>query len=152
MSALAKHVVQADAVTYMTLTRNAERRKHRRHDLADQDLPVYLMVDGTPKDTAVGQLVDISAGGVRFTTVCDSISIDCEIDLHLTLPSYAGLRAFVDPMDGESFTTEWAGKLKVTRVVPGEDGRVEVAGRIVGMSEGERGLLGLYLSTQPVAA
>ena len=33
-----------------------------------------------------------------------------------------------------------------------DDGSYEVAGRLLDLTEGERGLLGLYLSTQPLAA
>ena len=46
---------------------------------------------------------------------------------------------------------EWVGWMAVARVnnVPGG---TEVAGRLVDMDEMDRSMLGLYLSTQPIAA
>ena len=48
----------------------------------------------------------------------------------------------------------WLGWLSVARVRPAQDRRdeVEIAGRLVDMDEMDRGMLGLYLSTQPLAA
>ena len=47
---------------------------------------------------------------------------------------------------------EWVGWMAVSRVHKIEEGRVDVAGRLVDMDEMDRGMLGLYLSTQPLAA
>lgn len=138
-------------VPYMTLSRNAERRKHRRHDLADQELPVYAVINGTPADTARGTLMDLSSGGIKFVTQSNAIRPMSRISLHLSLPSFAGIKPFIGKFD-EQPTTEWQGEMQVTRVDRREDGSYEIAGRLMDLSEGERGLLGLYLSTQPLAA
>jgi hypothetical protein len=42
--------------------------------------------------------------------------------------------------------------MAVCRVRDTGDGEVEVAGRLLDMEEIDRGMLGLYLSTQPIAA
>jgi hypothetical protein len=135
----------------MTLTRNAERRKHRRHDLSDQDLPVYAVVSGSPADTARGTLLDISSGGIKFATQSSAIHPTSRISVQLTLPSFAGIKPFIGKFD-EQPTTNWQGEMQVTRVDRRDDGSYEIAGRLMEMSDGERGLLGLYLSTQPLAA
>ena len=140
-----------EVVSHMTLTQNVERRKHRRHDLSEQELPVYAVIAGAPADTAMGQLLDISAGGIRFNTSSPAIRPNTALGVQLSLPSFAGIRPFVDKFDGESPASEWSGVLTVIRVVRATDGSYEVAGRIADMSDGERGLLGLYLSTQPMA-
>lgn len=139
-------------VPYMTLTDNVERRKHRRHDLSDFDLPVYAMVETTSKQTVLGKLMDISAGGMRFRTTSRNVTPNSRIEVQLTLPAYAGIRPFVDQLDEQKFSTEWNGQLLVTRVSRLEDGTFDVAGQLLGLNDGERGLLGLYLSTQPIAA
>ncbi|HEX8325875.1 MAG TPA: PilZ domain-containing protein [Tepidisphaeraceae bacterium] len=151
MLAQPKRIEETQAVSYMTLTQNVERRQHRRHDLAEQDLPVYAVIDGSPADTALGQLMDISAGGMRFVTKSGAVRPNSRLAVQLSLPNYAGIRPFIDK-DSESPATEWAGYLSVTRVVKLPGGGFEIAGRLLDMSEGERGLLGLYLSTQPLAA
>lgn len=151
MLAQQKRIENVQPVSYMTLTQNVERRQHRRHDLAEQDLPVYATIDGTPADTAMGQLKDISAGGMRFVTRSASVRPNSRLAVQLSLPNYAGIRPFID-RENESAVTEWAGYLSVTRVIKLPDGGYEIAGRLLDMSEGERGLLGLYLSTQPLAA
>jgi len=47
--------------------------------------------------------------------------------------------------------SEWVGWLAVSRVRARGDS-FEIAGRLVDMEEMDRGMLGLYLSTQPLAA
>jgi hypothetical protein len=42
--------------------------------------------------------------------------------------------------------------MAVNRVKPLDASHTEVAGRLVDMDEMDRGMLGLYLSTQPLAA
>lgn len=151
MLAARKQIETVENVSYMTLTQNVERRKHRRHDLSEHDLPVYAVIDGMPADTARGTLKDISSGGMRFTTQSNGIRPDSRISVQLSLPPFAGIRAFINKSN-EQPATEWQGTLSVTRVIRQEDGSYEVAGRLLDLSEGERGLLGLYLSTQPLAA
>ena len=144
-------VEQVHETTYMTLTQNVERRKHRRHDLSDQDLPIYAVNDGQPADTALGKLLDISSGGMKFQTRSGAIRPNSRIGVQFSLPSFGGVRAFVDH-ETEGFTTDWTGFMTVTRVIRQSDGSFEVAGQLMDLSDGERGLLGLYLSTQPLAA
>lgn len=151
MLAARKQNQAVETVSYMTFARNVERRKHRRHDLSDHDLPVYAVIDGSPADTALGKLMDISSGGIRFTTHSNGIRPESRINVHLSLPPFAGIRAFVDK-SSEQPAEQWQGVMSVTRVVRQDDGSFEVAGRLLDLSDGERGLLGLYLSTQPLAA
>ena len=50
---------------------------------------------------------------------------------------------------------EWVGWMSIARVLPVNEqtqDEVEVAGRLVDMDETDRGMLKLYLSTQPLAA
>ncbi len=42
--------------------------------------------------------------------------------------------------------------MTINRVQKMEDGEYDVAGRLVDMEDIDRGMLGLYLSTQPLAA
>ena len=151
MLAVRKQIDTVENVPYMTLTQNVERRKHRRHDLSEHDLPVYAVIDGIPADTARGTLQDISSGGMRFTTMSSSIQPNTQIAVQLSLPPFAGIRAFINKSN-ERPATEWQGTMSVTRVIRQDDGSYEIAGRLLDLSEGERGLLGLYLSTQPLAA
>ena len=47
---------------------------------------------------------------------------------------------------------EWVGWMTVSRVAKINDQTADVCGRLVDMDEMDRGMLGLYLSTQPLAA
>ena len=47
---------------------------------------------------------------------------------------------------------EWIGWIAVSRVQKVADDQFDVAGRLIDMEEMDRGMLGLYLSTQPLAA
>ena len=71
----------------------------------------------------------------------------------MDLPSYAGIHPFIDS-SGASLEPkrEWVGWMAVCRVSKVDAKHVEVAGRLVDMDELDRGMLGLYLSTQPLAA
>jgi hypothetical protein len=132
-----------------------ERRQHRRHDMEQQGIPVARW-DGakrTPKE--FGRIVDLSAGGIRIRTSQKNVKADGQIRVRLELPNYAGICPFVDTT-GENVQPkkEWVGWMSVARVFPVADqqNEVEVAGRLVDMDEMDRGMLGLYLSTQPLAA
>jgi hypothetical protein len=73
--------------------------------------------------------------------------------VRIELPVYAGISPFVDANDKQlAPKREWVGWMAVARVNKVDDKRVEVAGRLVDMDEMDRGMLGLYLSTQPLAA
>lgn len=132
----------------------SDRREHRRHDLEPQGISVARW-DGSkrvPKE--FGRIVDLSAGGVRIRTNQTNVKADGQIRLRLELPAYAGICPFVDTSAGTPQPKkEWVGWLSIARVKPAENrDEVEVAGRLVDMDEMDRGMLGLYLSTQPLAA
>jgi hypothetical protein len=129
-----------------------ERREHRRHDLEGQGIAVERF-DGRG-GKAMGRLVDISAGGMRLRTQDgQSVRADQQIRVRLELPNFAGISPFVGrAASGLEPRREWVGWMAVSRVTVGEQGEAEVAGRLVDMDEMDRGMLSLYLSTQPLAA
>jgi hypothetical protein len=132
----------------------AERREFRRHDLEQQGIAVDRWDGAKRAPKAFGRIVDLSAGGVRIRTN-QHVKPDGQIRLRMELPSYAGICPFVDTTGSTPQPKrEWVGWLSVARVRPAQDSRdeVEVAGRLVDMDEMDRGMLGLYLSTQPLAA
>ncbi len=130
----------------------AERREHRRHDLEMQSVTVDRW-DGARGGQVLGQLVDLSSGGVRIRTTQANIKPDNQIRVRLQLPVYAGISPFVDMQDKKlQPKREWVGWMAVTRVKSVERNKYDVAGRLVDMEEMDRGMLGLYLSTQPLAA
>ena len=132
----------------------ADRRDFRRHDLEQQSIPVSRWADAREPES-FGRLVDLSASGVRIRTAKRNVQPDGRIRLRLELPAYAGISPFIDASDTTAPrpTREWVGHLEIARIRPvtGRD-EVEVAGRLVDMAEADRGMLGLYLSTQPLAA
>ncbi len=132
----------------------AERREYRRHDIEQQGIAVDRWDGAKRSPKEFGRLVDLSAGGVRIRTKQTNVKADGQIRLRLELPAYAGICPFVDTSgSAPQPTREWVGWLSVARVLPvAEKGEVEVAGRLVDMDEMDRGMLGLYLSTQPLAA
>ena len=147
------HELARKSAKSATSTRGAERRQHRRHDLEQQNLPIDRW-DGSRRIGKVfGKIVDISASGVRIRTEQKDIRPDHQIRVRLELPEYAGISPFIDNSnDGLKPKREWVGWMAVTRVTPVDTKQVEVAGRLVDMDEMDRGMLGLYLSTQPLAA
>jgi len=135
----------------MKIRQNADRRSHRRHELDQLSIGVERW-DGTRREGEVfGKLMDLSAGGVRIRTESANVKPDTQIRLRLELPEYAGIAPFVDANNGLRPKREWVGWMAVTRVMRIGD-HVDVAGRLVDMDEIDRGMLGLYLSTQPLAA
>ena len=132
----------------------AERREHRRHDMEMQGIAVDRW-DGTKRTgKTFGQLVDLSAGGVRIRTQQTDVRPDNQIRVRIELPPFAGICPFVDTSSASGLAPkrEWVGWMAVARVKPLDERTVEVAGRLVDMDEMDRGMLGLYLSTQPLAA
>lgn len=142
-----------DAARVSLSSRLVERRLHRRHDLETQGIPVQKLDGAKRKGLFFGQLVDLSAGGARIRTNQADLKPDQQVRVRLTLPTYAGISPFVDTAH-ESIRpkSEWTGWMAVTRVAPKPNGEYEVAGRLLDMEEVDRGMLGLYLSTQPLAA
>jgi hypothetical protein len=130
-----------------------ERRQHRRHDLETQAIPVERW-DGRKRAGAkFGRLIDLSSGGARIRTNQKTIRPEQQIRLRLELPPYAGISPFVDASCGSLRPrTDWIGWMAVTRVCPIGQGEYDVAGQLVDMEDLDRGMLGLYLSTQPMAA
>jgi hypothetical protein len=131
----------------------SEQREHRRYDLGGQTLSVNRW-DANRRSTApLGYLMDLSAGGVRVRTEQSNIKADSQIRVRLELPSYAGICPFIDTEAGQPQPkTEWIGWLAVSRVKKVDGRSFDVAGRLVDMDDMDRGMLGLYLSTQPLAA
>jgi hypothetical protein len=131
----------------------AERRKHRRHDLEQQGIAVDRWDGARRASQPFGRLVDLSAGGVRIRTSEDGVRPENQIRVRLELPPYAGICPFVDTTGSNPQPTrEWVGWMAVSRVQKISDKLYDVAGSLVDMEELDRGMLGLYLSTQPLAA
>lgn len=130
-----------------------DRREHRRHDFDQQQIAVERWDGRKRAPEQLGTIMDLSAGGVRFRTSQGNVRPDQQIRVRLELPPYAGISPFINPSTmGLEPKEEWVGWIAVTRVQPVDDNQMEVAGRMVDMDEMDRGMLGLYLSTQPLAA
>ena len=129
-----------------------DRREHRRYELGGQTLQVNRW-DGRRRETLdFGYLVDVSAGGVRVRTNQENIKTDHQIRVRLEMPSYAGICPFVDSAAPQPKPrNEWIGWMAVSRVQK-IGNEYDIAGRLIDMDEMDRGMLGLYLSTQPLAA
>lgn len=132
--------------------KGVERRRHRRHDMEQQGITMERWAGAGRAAEAFGRIVDLSAGGVRVRTKEANVRADNQIRVRLTLPDYAGICPFVDTSAGQPQPTrEWVGWMAVARVQQaGEE--FEVSGSLIDMEEMDRGMLGLYLSTQPLAA
>ncbi len=129
-----------------------ERRAHRRHDMQQQTIPVERWDVRSKAGTVVGQVVDMSSGGMRIRTQTP-VRADQQIRLRLKLPSYAGISPFIDTSTGAARPkNEWIGWMAVSRVSKVDDKHYELGGRLIEMDDLDRGMLGLYLSTQPLAA
>ena len=133
-----------------------DRRQYRRHDLETRSIKVDRCDSGASdgaRKVTFGRLVDLSAGGVRIRTTDASVHPDQQIRVRLELPAYAGICPFIDARNGDIRPSrEWVGWMAVSRVIPAPNGEFDVAGRLMDMEEMDRGMLGLYLSTQPAAA
>jgi hypothetical protein len=143
----------SSATATATAAGSRERRQHRRHDMAQQEIAVDRWDNKRRVGQAFGQIVDLSAGGVRIRTADAGIRPDGQIRLRIELPDYAGISPFIDSSAGQlQPKREWIGWMAVTRVTRIDSGRVDIAGQLIDMDEIDRGMLGLYLSTQPLAA
>jgi hypothetical protein len=132
---------------------SAERRKHRRHEMDTHGIPVDRWDGGRRVGKPFGQIVDLSASGIRIRTQHKNLKADAQIRLRLELPDYAGISPFIDRTNRTpEGKREWVGWMAISRVVPINDNELDVAGRLVDMDEMDRGMLSLYLSTQPIAA
>ena len=137
----------------------ADRRDFRRHDLEQQSITISRWAgEGEGREPVrFGHLIDLSASGVRIRTGKGHAPAAAgRIRVRLELPAYAGISPFIALASDDAAprpTREWVGHMEVARVRPlaGRD-EVEVAGRLIDMADADRGMLGLYLSTQPLAA
>jgi hypothetical protein len=152
------HLQHSDDETALVMPRATagaaarDRREHRRHDLEHKGIAVERF-DGRRGTDVIGRIVDISAGGVRIRTSQRGLRPDHQIRVRLELPPFAGISPFIEMAAGAPEPKqEWVGWMAVCRVIETESGEVEIAGRLLDMEEMDRGMLGLYLSTQPLAA
>src|SRR5688500_5289364 len=74
----------------------AERREHRRHDMEMQGIAVDRWDGSRREGTAFGQIVDLSAGGVRIRTTQTDVRADNQIRVRIELPPVAGIGPFDD--------------------------------------------------------
>ena len=133
--------------------KGAERREHRRHDIEQQGIPIDRWDGARRSGESFGQIVDLSAGGVRIRSEQTQIRADQQVRVRIELPVYAGICPFIDASSKQlQPKREWVGWMAVARVSKIDDNNVDIAGRLVDMDEMDRGMLGLYLSTQPLAA
>lgn len=140
-------------VPYLRLTTDVERRRHRRHDLEDRNLPVERWDALRGCGEELGTIVDLSATGLKFKCKSTTLRVDSHVRIKLNLPPFAGISPFIDHDHELSPKCDWVGWMVVTRITHNPDtGMTEVAGRLVDMDDMDRGMLGLYLSTQPLAA
>jgi hypothetical protein len=131
----------------------AERREFRRHDMEQQGITIDRWDGSRRTGKALGQIVDLSAGGVRIRSEQTDVRADQQVRVRIELPAYAGISPFIDKSQKSAAPKrEWVGWMAVARVNKVDDKTVDVAGRLVDMDEMDRGMLGLYLSTQPLAA
>ena len=131
----------------------AERREHRRHDLAHQEIVIDRWDGARRAGHPFGQIIDLSASGVRIRTDQTSIRADQQVRVRIELPAYAGICPFIDTTQKEMQPKrEWVGWMAVARVQKIDEQNMDIAGRLVDMDDMDRGMLGLYLSAQPLAA
>ncbi|MEO6435410.1 MAG: PilZ domain-containing protein, partial [Tepidisphaeraceae bacterium] len=118
----------------------AERREHRRHDLEQQSLTIDRWDGSRRSGKTFGQIVDLSASGVRIRTEQTSIRPDQQVRVRIELPVYAGICPFIDSSE-KTLTPkrEWVGWMAVARVNKIDEKSVDVAGRLVDMDEMDRG-------------
>jgi hypothetical protein len=130
-----------------------ERRRWRRHELLGPQVIVERWDSARSQAVPLGEIVDLSAGGVRIRTGDPTIAPGEVIQIRLSLPSHAGICPFVS-YAGMALqpSCEWVGRLAVQRRLERDDGTIDLGGRLLGMDESTRGMLGLYLSIQPLAA
>ncbi len=138
---------------FMSLTSDVERRRHRRHDLEDRNLPVERWDAVREQGVEIGTIVDLSSTGLRFKCKSTTLKADSHVRVRLLLPTSAGISPFIDHDHDMAPKSDWVGWMVITRVTKNkESGMTEIAGRLVDMDEMDRGMLGLYLSIQPLAA
>lgn len=142
-----------DGITARPVPPQRERRLHRRHDMEHHGIAIDRWDVARGGRAPFGRIMDLSAGGIRIRTMQANIRPGQQIRVRIELPHLAGICPFIDMTDGQPRPKrEWVGWMTVSRVTALGPTRFEVAGRLVDMEEIDRGMLGLYLSTQPLAA
>ena len=133
--------------------RRNDRRAHRRHEVAGPKVIVERV--GEAGTSHIGTIGDLSAAGVRIFAAGDlGIRPGETIDIRLALPEHAGISPFIR-LAGQTQPEpayEWVGQLEVLRCVDRGEHGTELGGRLIDMTAADRGMLGLYLSIQPLAA
>ena len=153
MSTTPRRADQFPKSSSSTAAGTAERRRHRRHDMEQQGIAVERWDGARRVSQPFGRLVDLSASGVRVRTNEAGVRADNQIRVRLELPAYAGICPFIDTTaDSPRPKREWVGWMAVSRVDKVTADQFDVAGMLVDMEDMDRGMLGLYLSTQPLAA
>src|SRR5215813_4097171 len=93
----------------------AERRVHRRHEMDHQEIAVDRWDGAHRAGHVFGQIVDLSAGGVRIRTEQKDVKADNQIRVRLELPNYAGISPFIDSSSDQLKPKhEWVGWMAVT--------------------------------------
>lgn len=131
----------------------AERRRHRRHELSEPMILAERLDPAKQAAEPLGLILDLSAGGVRLRAADPTLRPGAVVDIRLRLPDHAGISPFVCQQRGElQPTREWIGQLAIQWRIEADDGHFELGGRLIGLEDANRGMFGLYLSTQPLAA
>lgn len=129
-----------------------ERRRGRRCDFEQEGVHVQRWDGPTKTGRIFGELMDLSSTGLRVRCYKPGLKLGAQIRIRLELPAYAGISPFVTADGTSRGTSEWTGWMTVTRLTKVNSDTYDVAGRLVDMREIDRGMLGLYLSAQPLAA
>jgi hypothetical protein len=129
-----------------------DRRKHRRTDLEMSRLCVERW-DGPHTDgRSLGDILDLSASGIRIRTHLADLRVGAQLRIRLRLPVYAGISPFVTDDGTGSPTNQWCGWMTIVRVQKSDNNTYDIGGKLVDMRDIDRAMLGLYLSAQPLAA
>jgi PilZ domain len=129
-----------------------DRRKHRRTDLEMSDISVERWDGPKVGGRSFGQVLDLSASGIRVRTTQPDLRVGAQIRIRLRLPVYAGISPFVADDGTGAPSNEWCGWMTIVRVQKSSDTEFDIGGRLVDMRDIDRAMLGLYLSAQPLAA
>ncbi len=133
-------------------TPRIDRRRHRRHDYETSHVTVERWDGPTKIGRPFGEMIDLSAGGIRIRTTVSDLRVGAQVRIRLRLPIYAGISPFVSADGTGKGSNEWCGWMTITRLQKVDDEHFDIAGRLVDMREIDRGMLTLYLSAQPLAA
>src|SRR4051794_11660734 len=89
----------------------AERREHRRHDMEQQGIEIERWDGSRRTGKPLGQIVDLSASGVRIRSEQADVRPDQQVRVRIELPVYAGICPFVDKDAGQQPEPkrEWVG-------------------------------------------